>query len=342
MNKTFISQLQGGKYQVDSLIGSGGFGNTYLATQVALRRKVAVKEFFMKDYCERDKATSSVIIPTEGTKQLVDRYKLKFLKEAQMIASLKNEHIIQIYDIFEENNTAYYVMEYVGHGSLRDIVDREGALTEPNAIKYISQIADALCYLHSRNILHLDIKPSNVLIDDDDKVVLIDFGISKHYDSDGGQTSTTPAGISKGYAPIEQYQQGNISTFTPSTDVYSLGATLYFLLTGEIPPEASIIYEDGLPSTINTFSTSIRETLLQSMAPRRKDRFQSITDFISSVSRNDLLTNVSTSKPEDTTIVLDVKTEDDMQQLIGEKALIKAFIAVVSIIFIVVIIILLM
>ena len=105
MNKTFISQLQGGKYQVDSLIGSGGFGNTYLATQVALRRKVAVKEFFMKDYCERDKATSSVIIPTEGTKQLVDRYKLKFLKEAQMIASLKNEHIIQIYDIFEEIST---------------------------------------------------------------------------------------------------------------------------------------------------------------------------------------------------------------------------------------------
>ena len=315
MNKTFISHLQGGKYLVDSLIGSGGFGNTYLATQVALGRKVAVKEFFMKDYCERDKTTSSVIIPTEGTKQLVERYKLKFLKEAQMIASLKNEHIIQIYDIFEENNTAYYVMEYVGHGSLRDKVDQEGAFSESKAINYISQIADALCYLHSRNILHLDIKPSNVLIDDDDKVVLIDFGISKHYDSDGGQTSTTPAGISKGYAPIEQYQQGNISTFTPSTDVYSLGATLFFLLTGEVPPEASIIYEDGLPTSLNTFKLSIRDTIVKAMSPRRKDRFQSIQDFINSMK----LSNTSSSHNEETTIINGPSKEDNIS-LNFEKA----------------------
>ena len=283
MNKTFISQLQGGKYQVNSLIGSGGFGNTYLATQVTLGRKVAIKEFFMKEFCERDESTSQVIIPTEGSRLIVDRYRQKFLKEAQMIASLRNEHIIKIYDIFEENNTAYYVMDYIEGGSLNDAVDSKGPLSESKAVGYIQQISDALSYLHSNNILHLDIKPSNVLIDKDDCLVLIDFGISKHYDSDGGQTSTTPAGISKGYAPIEQYQQGSIANFSPATDVYSLGATMFFLLTGKTPPEASIVNEDGLPNDIDGFTHNIRSVIIKSMSPRRKDRYQSVEEFKSAI-----------------------------------------------------------
>ena len=123
-----ISYLQGNKYKVESLLGSGGFGNTYLAVQVALGRKVAIKEFFMKDYCDRDESTSHIIIPTESSRQIVEKYKQKFLKEAQMIASLKNEHIIQIYDIFEENNTAYYVMEYIDGGSLKDKVEHNGPM----------------------------------------------------------------------------------------------------------------------------------------------------------------------------------------------------------------------
>lgn len=274
-----ITSLQTGKYRIESLLGSGGFGNTYLAEHVSLGRKVAIKEFFMKDYCERDEITSSVIVPTEGTRQIVDRYKLKFLKEAQMIASLKNEHIIQIHDIFEENNTAYYVMEYIEGGSLKDKVDREGGLSESDAIGYVKQVSYALSYLHSRNILHLDVKPSNILIDAEGRAILIDFGVSKHYDSDGGQTSTTPVGLSKGFAPIEQYQQGSIKDFSPSTDVYSLGATLFYLLTGEVPPEASLIYEDGLPSCVNSFSSSVKKAIETAMSPRRKDRFQSTKDF---------------------------------------------------------------
>ena len=306
MNKTFISQLQGGKYQVISLIGSGGFGNTYLATQVSLGRKVAIKEFFMKEFCERDNDTSCVLVPTEASRQLVDRYKKKFLREAQMIASLKNDHIIQIYDIFEENNTAYYVMEYAVCGSLKDKVDIHGALSEDMAIRYISQVSDALSYLHSNNILHLDVKPSNILLDDQDRVILIDFGISKHYDSEGEQTSTTPAGVSKGYAPIEQYQMGNIKSFTPSTDIYSLGATLFFLLTGTTPPEASIINEDGLPECVDKFSQHITLTIQKSMSPRRKDRFQCVEEFTSSLKST--VTSRSTSSPsvsnEETTILI--------------------------------------
>jgi serine/threonine protein kinase len=316
-----ISYLQGNKYKVESILGSGGFGNTYLAIQVALGRKVAIKEFFMKDYCDRDESTSQIIIPTESSRQIVEKYKQKFLKEAQMIASLKNEHIIQIYDIFEENNTAYYVMEYIDGGSLKDKVEHNGPMSECTSMTYIRQIAEALTYLHKHSILHLDIKPANILVDRGNRAILIDFGISKHYDSEGGQTSTTPAGVSKGYAPIEQYQQGSISGFTPSTDVYSLGATLYFLLTGETPPEASIVYEDGLPSKIATFTESVQHVISTSMSPRRKDRFQTMEEFTSALP--DLTTDTKRDKEknehqvpsEETTIIVkeSVKNETSKQ-----------------------------
>ena len=281
MNKTFISHLQGGKYQVNSLIGSGGFGNTYMATQVTLGRKVAIKEFFMKEYCDREESTSQVIVHTDSSRQIVERYKQKFLKEAQMIASLKNEHIIQIHDIFEENGTAYYVMEYVEGGSLKDKVERDGALTEHTATKYICQIAEALTYLHRNNILHLDVKPANILIDEDDRAILIDFGISKHYDAEGGQTSTTPAGISKGFAPIEQYQQGSIANFSPATDIYSLGATLFYLVTGITPPDATEIYENGVPN-VNA-SERITHVIQAAMQPKRQSRLQTAIEFINAI-----------------------------------------------------------
>ena len=320
MNKTSISTLQGGKYQVQSLIGCGGFGNTYLATQVALGRKVAIKEFFMKEFCERDESTSRVIVPTEGSRLIVDKYKQKFLKEAQMIASLKNEHIVQIYDIFEENNTAYYVMQYIEEGSLKDKVESKGAISEREAVRYIMQVADALSYLHSQNILHLDIKPANILINELDSPILIDFGISKHYDTDGGQTSTTPAGISKGYAPIEQYQQGSIANFTPATDVYSLGATLYFLLTGATPPDAMDVTNEGLDETpLSRNSASVRKAVVAAMQARRKDRPQTIMDFKALIKVNEA------AEEEETTVLINpvvnpvVQEEEEKKVVTVEK-----------------------
>ncbi|MBO7574589.1 MAG: SEL1-like repeat protein [Bacteroidales bacterium] len=277
--------LQNGKYKIIRTLGQGGFGITYEAEQVALHRRVAIKEFFIKEYCDRNTTTSHVTLGTsKGSKELINRFKGKFVREAQMIAGFDNPHIIRIYDIFEENGTAYYVMSFLDGGALSEIVKTNGALPEEKAIDYIKQVATALEYIHKQSILHLDVKPSNILLNSIGEAVLIDFGISKHYDSEGGQTSTTPTGISKGYAPMEQYQQGNISKFSPATDIYSLGATLYFLLTGETPPEAAEVYEEGLPEIKGSVSQSTKTAIISAMAPKRKDRPQSISEFLSMLS----------------------------------------------------------
>lgn len=295
--------LQGGKYKIEKVLGQGGFGITYLGIQGSLNRKVAIKEFFMKEYCDRDEATSQITLGTEGSHELVERFRQKFIKEAQIIAGLNNVHIISIYDIFEENGTAYYVMEYVGCGSLKDKIENYGAIHDSEALLYIRQIADALKYLHDRKIMHLDIKPSNILLRDTNEVVLIDFGISKRYDGTGEQTSSTPIGISKGFAPLEQYKQGGVKTFSPATDIYSLGATLFYLLTGNQPPEASDVNEEGLPTLSNSISKCVVNIITKTMLSRRKERPQSIEEFLLLLEIGDTSFSTYKEKSDETTII---------------------------------------
>lgn len=272
--------LQGGKYRIEKTLGQGGFGITYLGVQTGLNRSVAIKEFFMKDYCEREETTSEVLFGFKNNRDIVDRFRIKFIKEAQIIAQMDSPHIIRIHDIFEENATAYYVMEYINGDSLETLIQKEGKLDKSTILVYIKQIAKALDYIHQKKILHLDIKPSNILLRHKKEVVLIDFGISKRYDNAGTQTSTTPAGISKGYAPIEQYRHGGTNMFMPSTDIYSLGATMYKLATGETPPEASDIVDEGLTIPIS-IDKDIAFAIEACMAPARKQRPQSIAEFTS-------------------------------------------------------------
>ena len=120
-------------------------------------------------------------------------------------------------------------------------------MSHTNIVKIIRQVGDALAHVHEHNILHLDIKPANIMLREDGTPVLIDFGISKHYGESGIQTTTTLGGVSRGYAPMEQYLEGGVAVFSPATDVYSLGATLLYLLTGQRPPEAQIVFNEGLP-----------------------------------------------------------------------------------------------
>ena len=287
MNLTENTLLQGGKYKICCQLGQGGFGITYLAIQTALDRKVAVKEFFMPNCCSRDGDTTIVTMNNNSTYGSAEQYKRKFIKEAKTRASLDNPHIILIHDVFEENGTAYYVMEYLEGGDLKSRVQSQG-LPESDALQIVRQIAEALNYIHRRNILHLDIKPSNVLFREDDTAVLIDFGISKHYDEkDGSETSSTPIGISDGYAPLEQYDTEGIAAFSPTTDIYSLGATLYYLLSGNRPPNASSILNNGLPALGSDISQRTSDTINKAMSVRKNDRPETVSEFLSLLTGNE-------------------------------------------------------
>ena len=287
MNTQYLSSessLQGGRYRIVRMLGSGGFGITYLGTQTGLERNIVIKEFFMTDYCLRDEYSNLLTVPTVSNVEFVERFKDKFLKEARHIAQLKHPNIVNIIDVFEENGTAYYVMDFIEGGSLVEKVQREGSLPENVAKRYILQIADALNYIHQRYMNHLDVKPGNIMLSRNDNAILIDFGLSKQYDSQTGhQTSTTPVGISHGYAPMEQYKEGGVSEFSPETDIYSLGATLYYLLTGARPPVSQEINEDGLPLDqlkAKNISWPTISAIINAMKPRKKERTHDINTFI--------------------------------------------------------------
>ena len=272
--------LQGGKYRIERILGQGGFGITYLATQELLDRRVAVKEFFMRDFCSRGQDTASVTLGTASNREFMERYRAKFLKEAKVIAQLNHPNIIRIYDIFEENGTAYYVMEYIEGESLSDMVKRRGALPEQEAVAYIRSVAEALKYVHARSTNHLDVKPGNIMVQrTDNRVFLLDFGLSKQYDTDGSQTSSTPLGISHGYAPIEQYSPEGVRKFSPQTDVYALGATLYYLVTGHTPPAAGELLSAPLEGFPPAVSPAVREAVIQAMQVRKQDRPATVEQF---------------------------------------------------------------
>lgn len=274
------SFLQHDTYRIDEVLGHGGFGITYLATDINLQRKVAIKEFFPKDYCERDDTTSHVTLGTRNTTEFVNRLKAKFLKEARNIAKLNHPGIIRIFAAFEENNTAYYVMEYIEGESLSAMVKRGGPLPSSRAMRYIDKVGEALEYVHGLKINHLDIKPANIMVRRcDDTPILIDFGLSKQYDSEGNQTSTMAPGFSHGYAPMEQYNDGGVKEFSPQTDIYSLAATLYYLLSGVTPPQATRLNDEELtfPATI---PTRMIGPISKAMSPGRRNRHPAVGEFI--------------------------------------------------------------
>ncbi len=261
------TQLQSGKYRIVRFISSGGFGCTYEAEHTMLHKRVAIKEFAPKNYCDED---------------LLHKLRKKFLEEAVAISQMHHPNIVHVNDTFQENGTAYYVMDFIDGRSLSDMVNARGHLSEAEAKKYILQVADALKYVHSLNRLHLDVKPANIMIDSRGDAILIDFGASKHYDDQSGENTTTLLGLkTNGYAPIEQINT-SFKTFSPATDIYALGATFYKLLTGNTPPNALDRLSDiealrPLPTTI---ARPIRNAVNQSLNLKPKDRPQSINDFL--------------------------------------------------------------
>ena len=307
--------LQGGKYKIERFIASGGFGCTYEAYHTLLDMRVALKEFFVSDFCNRDERTGQVSVATKSKVELICKLKKKFMDEARSLYMMKHPGIVRVIDVFEENGTAYYAMEYIDGQSLSDMVKKRGKLPEAEAVGYIRQVAEALKYVHSLNRLHLDIKPGNIMQGKDGKAVLIDFGASKHYDDETGENTSTLLGINtKGYAPVEQVNQ-SFKSFSPATDIYALGATLYKLLTGITPPPSTLLHSEEatlapLPSTV---SPSTRKAVESAMQLLRKHRPQTIDSWMQMLSGEASNDNGRDSRHDEQTVIAEVTEESAPQ-----------------------------
>jgi len=192
-------------------------------------------------------------------------------------------------------------MDYIDGESLSDIVKRDGPMPEAKAIKYIRKIGDALDYIHSRRMTHFDVKPANIMMrKSDGNPILIDFGLSKQYDKQGDATSTLMQAVSNGFSPIELYNTGSVNTFSPQTDIYSLGATLYYLIVGQAPPDALTLFESGLNIPISLSETT-KDAIRNAMETSRSKRTKSIKDFqlILQAPLTQSLTNIMTSSEEE-------------------------------------------
>lgn len=271
--------LRGGAYRVERALSSGGFGNTYVVKNLNFDETWAMKEFFMKGVNLRDGNTVTVSVP--DNRPSFEAQREKFKKEAQRLWHLKNEHIVKVHDLFEENGTAYYVMDFIDGESLSERQKRLGRpLTEKEVEPLLRQALNALEAVHSQNIWHLDIKPANMMVDKQEQLFLIDFGASKQlHSSDGHSVMTSSAlAFTPGFAPLEQTYQ-DFKLFGPWTDLYALGASLYKLLTANTPPSASeIIAMDGKLQFTPNVSPRMQRLITWMMNPAHIRRPQSATD----------------------------------------------------------------
>ena len=250
--------LKGGTYvyRIERMAGHGAFGITYVAsTRMKMQGplgmmdadvKVAIKEF----YCSKINGREGNAVTCSNEKTFTD-YKRMFLREARNLEKMQHPHIVKVLEAFEANNTYYYSMEYLDGGSLDSYLQEWDGLPEREALNLIAQVGDALQFMHEHRMLHLDLKPKNIMRRaGDGTLLLIDFGLSKQFDAKGEPESSTSIGLgTPGYAPIEQanYQKGD--GFPVTLDVYALGATLYKMLVGHAPDAASDILNNGFPES---------------------------------------------------------------------------------------------
>lgn len=280
-------------YRIESVLGQGSFGITYVAN-VRLKGRlgaiesaamVAIKEFFLRDVSSRN----GLRVFSVSDSTLCSDYRRDFLREAQNLSRLDNAHIVKVLETIEENDTVYYVMEYLSGGNLDQHILSHGKLSCREALDIAIQIGEALKCMHAQHMLHLDLKPLNVMRGEDGHIVLIDFGLSKCFGADGQPESSTRIGQgTTGYAPIEQHSFKKADGFMPTLDIYALGATLFKMLTGCVPPEASVVLNEGLP--VDELSSAgvppaVIALVERAMQPLRRMRHQTVSEFVDEAQR---------------------------------------------------------
>ena len=270
--------LASGEYRIEQPLGQGGFGITYRGIDTRLNRAVAVKEFFPEG-CWRKGST--VISAGRWNSDTYSSAKKKFLLEGQTLGQFNHPGIVRVFYYFEENNTAYMVMEYLQGKTLKELLkQRQGKLGQIQALKIITKVAKALEILHSSQFLHRDIKPDNIMLADDGRVVLIDFGAARDFTANCTARYTTT--LTPGYAPLEQY--GQALKNGAFTDIYALGSTLYHLLTGEAPvsavERAAGVELKTVKEIAPQISSHISEAIAKAMVMDITQRLQSVSEFL--------------------------------------------------------------
>ena len=318
------------RYVIQGVLGAGGFGITYKATtritfqNLPVDISVAIKEHFVNRDCRRSHDGS--VTSTDGYRDEVEASRKAFRTEARRLNEISGRcpYIISVNEVFDANETTYYVMEFVDGKTLSDYVSHHVAntgrpLSEEEALALFRPLSEAVSFLHDNRVLHQDIKPGNVMLclNEHGRLYpkLIDFGLSKHYDAQGQPTSTiNMAGYSEGYAPLEQYR--GVSSFAPTVDVYALGATLYFMLTGTRPRPAG----DMLPDDIRTallsagVSTVTCEAVVHAMEESRNYRTPDVRTFMQELGG----TGSHTERPISPTPRSDIRQETPFQTKVEE------------------------
>ena len=284
-------------YKITSVLGQGSFGITYRA-KVEMRGAlgtldsnmyVAIKEFFMKEVNGRD--NTSVTSGSTSRDGLFEYYREKFEREARNLSTLQHKNIVRVLESFQANGTVYYAMEYISGQSLDSVIIKapHHCLDAATALGYTQQLGSALSFMHGKGMLHLDVKPANAMVKDDGTVVLIDFGLSKQYAANGEPESSTKVGAgTPGYAPLEQASYREGKGFPTMMDVYALGGTLYKMLMGQRPPEASEILNDGFPigeMKQHGVPPQVAACVRKAMAPLKKDRYKTIDQLLNALAQ---------------------------------------------------------
>lgn len=266
------------RYEIVRYISSGGFGITYEAIDKRFNSKVAVKELYLRDICNRDSNTDSISV-NDTNISTFGSHKRKFLKEAHRLHKLSHPNIVKVSDVIDANGTAYYVMDYIEGNPLSK---ERTPMDEAAVMAILNQLLDAIEYIHSNKLLHLDIKPSNIMIDNNGKAILIDFGASKIIETtDFDSISTTTAlCYTPGYSPLEQMSASSASDLGTHSDIYALGATLFKLLSGNTPPLPNdILKNSGKIPSLNNISDNLRKAIEKSMVVLHTNRLSTVAQL---------------------------------------------------------------